>query len=120
MACGQRQGLAPPPCESAMGVPGDVTAWGTTYQLWCPVPGPGAPPGTRRPYQVVRTIGWSCSALLCWSAGRRTPTRDDARTHQALPARGTALRMQGAPLRAYRLPIQDGGCLHRRLAQGHT
>ena len=59
----------------------------------------------------------SCRALLSPYGRGRTATRDDAGTHEQLPAGGTPFRMRVPPLGTHGLPVQGWWGLHRRLAK---
>jgi hypothetical protein len=108
-------GLAP---EGVSAVPAPWWSWSTAPPGVCPVPRP--PPGTLRPWQASPAVQLSCGALLREQEGRSTPTRDDARAHEPLPAGRTPLGMGVSTRGTHRLPGQWHRRLHRRLPERGT
>ena len=89
----------------------------------CPACGE-TPPGHRQtPHPPDRLLPAACrvsaSCRECPSPYRRgrTATRDDAGTHEPLPAGGTPFRRRVAPLGTHGLPVQGWWGLHRRLSK---
>jgi hypothetical protein len=111
-------GLAGPTPEGGRAGPAPWLPWSTTPPSVCPVPRP--PPGTLRPWQPSPVVQLSCRALLREHAGRSTPTRDDARAHEHLPAGRTPLWMGIPTLGTHRLPVQTHRHDHRRLPERRT
>ena len=92
----------------------------------CPACGE-TPPGHRQTHHspdrllpAACRVSASCRAFPSPSRRWRTATRDDASTHEPLPAGGTPFRMRVAPLGTHGLPVQRCWRLQWRLAQRRT